>query len=65
MAISPACGSAIQGFSRCDEKMCKSVLDRFARKGADPGKYNIISYREGKTALPSLLVPKALTHGTL
>ena len=42
-----------------------SVLDRFARKGTDPGKYNIISSREGEAALPSLLVPKALTHGIL
>jgi len=65
MAISPACGSAIQGFSRCDEKTCKSGLDRFARKGTDPGKYDIISYREGEAALSSLLVPKAVTHGTL
>jgi hypothetical protein len=63
MAISPACGCAIQGFSRCAEKTCKSELDRFARKGADRGQADIISYREGEAALPSLLVPKALTHG--
>jgi hypothetical protein len=49
--------------SRCDEKTCKSELDRFARKGIDPGLAEIISSREGKAALSSLLVPKALTHG--
>ncbi|MGB0068541.1 MAG: hypothetical protein WBQ11_10875, partial [Isosphaeraceae bacterium] len=43
--------------SRCDEKTCKSELDRFARKGIDPGLAEIISSREGKAALPSLLVP--------
>ncbi|HMF36244.1 MAG TPA: hypothetical protein VKF17_06375 [Isosphaeraceae bacterium] len=47
------------------EKTCKSGLDRFARKGTDPGKYDIISSREGDAALSSLLVPKAVTHGTL
>src|SRR5271166_4951887 len=51
--------------SRCDEKTCKSELDRFARKDIDPGLAEIISSREGEAALPSLLVPKALTHGIL